>query len=145
MDRVSNLMEEVDSIIQATEADETSAQSVKSFANLALIANDLAEEFGEACKVSKEAEEESKAAGEELEPDDIDFCAAAQDLESAAERSADLSEMLNASLQEGSEPKLSDADIQNSFSEIMNTVQEGLGLYADLTDILDDEETEARP
>jgi hypothetical protein len=147
MDRVSNLVEEVEDIVQAIEESDSQVQAVKSFANLALIANDLAEEFGHACKASKEAAEESKASSETEEGDEQDFCVAAKKMESAAERAADLSEALNAALQEGSAPTIGNDEITEQFAEIVGTVQQGLELYAELTDALEELDTEgaARP
>ena len=142
MDRVSNLIEEVNAISKATDDADFSHESVKSFANLALIANDLAEGFSDACKASKEAAEESKKAGEPEDKSQIDFCEAAEELEAVAERSADLSEALNVALQEGATPSIGSDELKAEFAEAMETVMAGLDLFADLSEAA---EGEARP
>jgi hypothetical protein len=132
LDKVSNLIEEVSEIVTAIDGD-AQKETVKTFANLALIANKLAENFACACNDLEIVDE----AGEEL-----DLCGAAEHFESLASTAADLAESLHASIAEGVEFEGTSEEVSATFASMMSDVLEGLDVFADISEDSDDTEPE---
>jgi len=124
LDKVSNLIEEVSEIVDAIDGD-AKQETVKTFANIALIANKLAENYAYACENLEVSDEE----GEEL-----DLCGAAEHFESLAADSADLAEALHKSVTEGTEFEGTSEEVSETFSSMLSDVLEGLDVFADLSE-----------
>jgi hypothetical protein len=134
LDRVSNLIEEIEEITQASEAQDKH-EEVRSFAQLALISHKLAENYGFACTATKEQE----AAGNKPTEDAIDFCEYAKHFESLSERAAELAEVLNKSIAESKEHGLEEEKLKSEFASMLEDTMNGLEL---LSDLLEDAESD---
>lgn len=132
LDRVSNMLEEVQEIVSAIDSNERQ-ETIKSFANLALIANTLAENYAYACE-NFEVEDEND--------EELDLCGGAEHFEALADSAANLAEALNKSVQEGTEFEGTSEEVAETFSVMLADVLEGLDLFADLTEDEVDEDAE---
>lgn len=129
LDRVASMLEDVQEIVTAIDGD-AKQETIKSFANLALIANKLAESFAFA-SANVEIHDEND--------EELDLAGGAKHFESLAAGAADVAEALQASMQEGKEFEGTEEEIAKTFSAMLNDVLEGLDVFADLTE---DEEAE---
>lgn len=129
LDRVASMLEDVQEIVTAIDGD-AKQETIKSFANLALIANKLSESFAFACANVELHDEDDE---------EIDLCGGAKHFESLAAGAADLAEALQASMQEGKEFEGTEEEIAETFSVMLNDVLEGLDLFSDLSE---EEETD---
>jgi hypothetical protein len=132
LDHVSSMLEEVQEIVQALDGD-AKQETIKSFANLALIANTLAENYAYACE-NFEVEDEND--------EELDLCGGAEHFEALADSAANLAEALNKSVQEGTEFEGTSEEVSETFSVMLADVLEGLDLFADLTEDEVDEDAE---
>lgn len=130
MDRVSNLIEEVQEIVAAIEGD-SKQEAVKSFANMALIANELAENFACACDNFEVVDEDDE---------EIDLCGGAKHFESLAAEAARVAEGLKASIDEGVEFDGTAQEVSEMFAAMMKDVLEGTELFGELSEDSDDAE-----
>lgn len=125
LDRISSMLEEVQEIVTAIDGNERQ-ETIKSFANLALIANKLAESFAFTC-ANVEVRDEND--------EELDLCGGAKHFEGLAETAATLAEQLQASMQEGAAAfEGSNEEIAETFSVMLNDVLEGLDVFADLAE-----------
>jgi len=132
LDRVSDLIEEVSEIVKAIDGD-SKTETVKSFANIALIADKLAENYACACD-SLEVENE--------EGESLDLCGAAKHFEDIAADAADVAEALNKAVTEGAEFEGTSEEISEMFSQMLSDVLEGAEIFADLNENSEEAEAE---
>jgi cobalamin biosynthesis protein CobT len=126
LDRVASMLEDVQEIVSALDND-AKQETIKSFANLALISTQLAESFAFACK---NFEIESEDEDEEV----IDLCGGAEHFEALADSAANLAEALQASMQEGTEFEGTSEEVADTFSVMLTDVLEGLEAFATLSE-----------
>lgn len=131
LDNVANMLEEVQEIVSAIDTD-AKQETVKSFANLALISNKLAESFAFAC-ANLEVEDEDN--------EEIDLCGGAEHFESLANSAANLAEALQAALQEGTEFEGTPEEVADTFAVMLKDVLEGLDVFSDLSEEEEDEDS----
>lgn len=130
LERVNNILEDVQSIVSSLDEADGSAQqlenAIKAFANVAIISEMLANFFSEGVELVESAE-----LSDELAEAAIYF---AEQAEQAA--------FLATALEEGTELD-EDLDVDALFQEQMDSLVEGLEFYADMTEdeeVVEDEE-----
>lgn len=124
LDRVADMLEDVKEIVTALDSD-AKQETIKSFANLAIISSKLAENYACACR-NLEVEDE--------EEEEIDLCGGAEHFEALANSAANLAEALQTSMQEGTEFEGTSEEVNDTFQVMLADVLEGLDVFADLSE-----------
>jgi len=126
-DRINSILEDVKDIVSSVNESDSSQDldnAIKSFANVAIISEMLANFFAESVELVESNEELSS-----------ELTDAAEYFQEQAEQAAYLATLLD----EGGELD-EDVDVDALFQEHMNALVEGLELYADLTEDEDEDD-----
>ncbi len=142
-DRVSNLIEEVQTLVESIESS-SQADVVKAFANAAIVADILSSRFT--------AMAESLVNSPDIDDPDIEDVARglvglAEQFSALAEDAADSAEGLRDALAEGLfESEIDEEALEAHYRDLMSGLLDGLDVYSDLTEAdTDDDDEESKP